>query len=798
MKTYRILLCIIFFVSTTATAQQIKQTIRGRVIDTDMKFPLAGVSIHVFSPTDTLFGASDDNGYYQIDNVPVGRATLRFQSLGYRDITIPDVLVHSGKEVVMNIEMQETLEIVDEVVIEGQAREKGQPKNDMASVSVRSFNVNETKRYPASRDDIARMVENFAGVRGADDARNDIIIRGNSPTGVLWRLEGLDIPNPNHFAVFGTTGGPVNVLNNKVLGNSDFFTGAFPSEYGNAIGGVFDVRMRNGNYEKREHTFQLGFLGIEGVSEGPISRKNNSSYIFSYRYATLAMMDRMGFNFGAAGAPSYQDASLKLNFPLKNGDNLSVFAVGGISDISIIEEDRDTTQWSFGRAGRDIHFGSRMGVAGISYRKNFNKTTYSQMTIGVTNHTMYSRYDTLGAEVISPGDTMDVKGRQYTADFSTSRATMSWFVHKKLTPRHHIKGGVFADYFFFNMQDVYWKRRLNNYQLETFADETTALFQPYIQYKFVATERLIFNVGLHYQHFTLNANSRALEPRAGMRWNFADNQALSAGIGLHSQMQPQYLYFQLDTAQNHHVQHNRHIGFTRSQHYVLGYDRRIGKTLKFRTEVYYQYLFNVPVEQFRMSSYSAVNLGGGFNFARPRTLVNTGTGENYGIEFTAERFFNRGYYFLTTLSLYESTYRGSDGVRRQSEFSGNYTFNSLGGYEFKLGEKKNTILGISGRVVLAGGRRYTPIDEPLSAIEGQAMFQEDEAYTLQYPEYRRIDVRISLRKSLKKFSHELSLDLINVTNRANVLTQTYDPARNQVIFETQLGFLPLLNYIIDF
>jgi hypothetical protein len=180
----------------------------------------------------------------------------------------------------------------------------------MATVSARNFNPEEASRYVASREDIARMATNFAGVKGSDDSRNDIVIRGNSPNGVLWRVEGLDIGNPNHFASFGTTGGPVNIINNKMLGNSDFLTGAFPAEYGNGISGVFDLKLRNGNKEKNEFTAQIGILGLEGTAEGPINEKKGSSYIISYRYATLSIMNKLGINFGAAGNPSYQD----LNF----------------------------------------------------------------------------------------------------------------------------------------------------------------------------------------------------------------------------------------------------------------------------------------------------------------------------------------------------------------------------------------------------------------------------------------------------------------------------------------------------
>lgn len=217
---------------------------------------------------------------------------------------------------VINVELEENAIKMDEVEVK--ASSEKDLVNTMQMANMKSFSIEETERYAGSRQDPARMAQNFAGVQGTNDSRNDIVIRGNSPAGLLWRLEDIDIPNPNHFAVAGSAGGPQSIINNKYLSNSEFYTGAFPANYGNAVGGVFDLKMRNGNNEKHERTFQLGILGTEIALEGPISKKSGASYLVSYRYSTLALFGSFNINLGTSAIPNYQDIGIRLNFPTKN------------------------------------------------------------------------------------------------------------------------------------------------------------------------------------------------------------------------------------------------------------------------------------------------------------------------------------------------------------------------------------------------------------------------------------------------------------------------------------------------
>lgn len=293
------------------------QIVKGRLLDAQSKSPLIGATVIVVGSSPLIGATSDNEGYYKLTNVPFGRFTLKISYIGYEEQIVPNVLVTAGKEVIMNFELVESLTTLDAVEIKASDNEeKGTLNNEMITVSARTFNIEETRRYAGSRNDPARMASNFAGVVGNNDSRNDIIIRGNSPTGLLWRMEGIDIPNPSHFGALGATGGPVSMLNNNVLDKSDFMTGAFPAMYGNAISGVFDLQMRTGNNEKREYTGQLGFNGFELGAEGYFSKKSRASYLANYRYSAMGVFSLLGLSVGTGSAvPEYQDISFKIDLP---------------------------------------------------------------------------------------------------------------------------------------------------------------------------------------------------------------------------------------------------------------------------------------------------------------------------------------------------------------------------------------------------------------------------------------------------------------------------------------------------
>jgi hypothetical protein len=572
-------------------------------------------------------------------------------------------------------------------------------------------------------------------------------------------------------------------------------TGAFPAEYGNSIAGVFDLRMRNGNNEQTEFTGQFGFLGTEFTAEGPISKKEKSSFLVSYRYSTLQLFEALNIRIGTSAIPQYQDFAFKFNLPSSDGSNLSVFGIGGKSKIDIIVSDFTEPQEEiYGEGNRDQYFGSSMGVTGVSYSKSINPTTYFKIVLAGSASESHSHHDLVYRNTAFKIDSIIPK-LGYT--FAEQRITGNIFLNKKLGS-HTMKIGFHTDRFVFNFVDSNYFHSVYRFINRHDYKGVDYLFQPYAQWKLKVGANVVINAGIHSQYFTLNDNSFSIEPRAGIRWNFAEKQSIAFGTGFHSQMQPAYTYF------NHHPQtnqpHNINTGFTKSNHYVITYDRLQGKNLRLKVEPYLQLLSDVPIEK-KKSSFSLLNQGVGFTRFFPDTLVNEGTGKNYGIEFTLEKFFSDGYFYMITASLFDSKFKGSDGIERNTDFNGNYAFNLLGAKEFKV-KMKNT-LGIGLKATYAGGRRYSPIDTALSAIEGDEVVVDTLRNTNQFRSYFRTDLKINYRINRKKVTHEIGLDLVNILNTQNILSLTYapdptKPTANPVVETYQLGFLPLFYYKLDF
>lgn len=792
-----VFLLLFLLVGTALCAQQ---TIKGKVVDKESKFPLPGVNV-IISSLDPIKGSvSDGSGNFKITDVPIGRQTVQISFIGYASQEFT-VIVNSGKEVILNVELEESAEYLD--VVEIVAGESHEVNNEMAIVSARVFSVEETERYAGSRGDPARMASNFAGVGGADDSRNDIVVRGNSPLGVLYRVEGIDIPNPNHFAVSGSTGGPTSMLNNKLLANSDFFTGAFPAEYGNSTAGVFDLKLRSGNNEKREFTGQFGILGAEIMAEGPFKKGKQASYLFMYKYATLQMFQAAGIDIGTNAVPKYQDLSFKMNFPFKGGGNLAVWGIGGKSKIDlVISNQMDTSEIDlYGDNDRDQYFRTDMGVLGVTYTKPLNETTFFKSTISGSKSHQRSDHDYIVRHIDGEGSfVVDSIYHMMSYNFNISKFSNASYINKKFGKKDVLKIGFNVDYISVNFKDSILRDIdvLDIYRTRWNTNLGYALIQPYAQWKHKFSDEFVFTAGLHNQIFTLNNSVSLFEPRLGLKWDMTDKDALSFGVGRHSQTLPDYTYFHL--LEGNTNPHNTEMDFIYSNHAVLGYSRKMSKTVRAKIETYYQDLSNIPVEV-NPSSFSLINQGSGFSRFFPDTMVNTGTGFNYGVEFTLEKYYSNNWHMLLSGALYNSRYKGSDGIERNTDFNGQYAANILGGREFKFNDK--TSLGIGTKITVAGGKRFGLVDTVASNLEKELIYLDDQYNEFQFQDYFRADLKISYKHNAKNVTHEFSLDIVNLLGTQNILSLTYapvpgNPEVSPIRKNFQLGFLPIFFYRLDF
>lgn len=770
---------------------QITQVIKGTVLDKQTQSPLPGTVIQLLNSEPALGTSTNEKGEFKIQNVPIGRWQIKVYMLGYKEKFIT-VVLNAGKESVSIIELEESVVQGEEVVVTAE-QDKTVTNNKMNTVSSRLFSAEEAARYAGSRNDPARMAANFAGVSGANDSRNDIIIRGNSPLGILWRLNGLDIPNPNHFGNSGSTGGPISILNNNTLDNSDFMSGAFAADYGNATAGVFDLRMRKGNNEKFEFLGQVGFNGFELGAEGPLNKKKNASFLIDYRYSTLSVFKALNIDFGTGDAiPQYQDLTFKADVQTEKAGKFSVWGIGGLSYIALLESDKKEGQDLYGYSSRDTYFRSNVGAGGISHTYLFKNNAYIKTNVGVSgsyNNIIADRIDTS----FKTPKNLKPEYRQIT---QTVHYVGNTTYNKKFNSRDFVNMGLYADLFstlFVDSVDDYFGvntfRTLRNYK------GNSGLLRAFAQWQHKFTDDLLLNVGISDQYFLLNG-SNAIEPRMGLKYSINRKQSLSLGGGMHSQMQPAYIYFASETLPSgERKETNTGLDFTRAVHGVMAYDVNFGSSFRIKTELYYQYIYNAPVKD-SSSYFSALNLGADFNSPNVTNLVSKGEGTNYGMEITLEKFYSKGWYCLATGSFFQSLYKGSDGVERNTAFNGNYVSNFLAGKEFKINQKHVLILDV--RTTYAGGKRYTPIDVQASILMKDQVDDGSKAYTLQYPSYFRMDVKPGYRFNSKRVTHEFSIDIQNITRNENVFQQTYDIANEKIKTDYQLRFFVIPQYRMMF
>jgi len=790
MKKLLILTTLFFsFVFSSAQNAAFTQTIKGVVLDDQSGNVLQNITVTVDNAALHLTTITDEKGNFKIADVPVGRQNIKVSAVGYDEAIIPNIEVTSSKEVVLEIRLKEKVKKLDEVkIISGKSKLKA--LNEAAIVSARQLSTDEAFRYAGTRSDPSRMAQNFAGVSGGNDARNDIIIRGNSPAGVLWRMDGIDIPNPNHFSTLGATGGPVSILNINTLKNSDFLTSAFPSQYGNAIAGVFDLKMRNGNNEKNEFLGQMGFNGFEFGAEGPLNNKSKASYLVDYRYSMVASLQQLGLNFGTGSAtPYYQDGTFKINLPTKKMGTFNLFGLGGESHIHFLPESqgKDNLYSSNDGSLRDRNFKSLTGVLGLSNTYFFNTTTSGKATLSVSG--LSSKYTEDIVDNNKPNTPAYYKKNvqlKYTAGYT---------FNKKFNVRNQLTAGISADLNQLNLRQDYIKDG-DSVLITLFrSNETATLVKAFANFGHRFSDKLSTNWGIYYQQFTFNA-TQSIEPRWNIKYQFKPNQSVAFGAGLHSQTQPLEVYFyQTKNNLSQIVLTNKNLDFVKSVHGVMGYDISFSKQFRLKSEVYGQYIYNAAVEK-TSSSFSMLNSGADFAFPDKNNLVNNGKGYNYGIELTLEHFLHEGFYYLLTTSVFQSKYKGSDNVWRNTAFNSNFVINALGGKEFKLNSK--TTFGIDSKITVTGGQRYTPFDITASKNAGYVIYKDNEAYSQQLDIYFRWDLKFSYVRNLRKVTQKWYVDLQNLTGQDNIYIRTLNPKTGVISPINQIGFFPNINYQITF
>lgn len=773
---------VLFFLvaGTEAWSQPAAQVIKGKVVDAVTQAPLPGASVVILGTEPQLGTITGENGQFRLWNVHPGRYDVWVSFVGYENYLFREVLVGSGKEVVLHAGLTELTEELGEVTITARTS-KERPINTLAMISARQLSVEEANRYAGGFDDPARLAGSFAGV-ASEIGNNGIVIRGNSPRNLLWRMEGVEISNPTHFAdVIAFGAGGTTALSSQMLANSDFYTGAFPAEYGNALSGVFDVRMRTGNNEKFEHTLQAGIVGLDLSSEGPF-KKGVASYLFNYRYSSYAFLG--GLIPEEAGTIGYQDFSFKLSFQTKKAGNFTLWGIGAL-DHQQRDPFDDPKDWETVQDKEGYELNLSTGAIGLTHRMLFSEKTYLHTTLAASGNGIETAYDQL--------DDQRVLQEKERVNNNTWKYTLTSTLNHKFGNRHSNRTGFVLNNRYYNVDNR--EAEQPGDPLFSYADEKGNGFsvQLFSQSALKLNNKLEFSAGVHAHYFELNEEV-SVEPRVGLKWQFLPEQAVGLAYGLNSRIEMIGFYLARQETGNGVVQPNKDLKMTKAHHFGLSYDVNLNENTRFKVEPYFQYLFDVPVVPGGYFSLQNMELDWFFNEA----LENDGTGTNLGIDVTLERFFTNGFYYLATTSVFDSKYKGGDGIERNSLYNKNYILNLLAGKEWRVGKNDANSLGINGRMTLMGGDRYSPLLVDESVETGELTYDYSKAYEKQEDPAKVLSLSFSYRKNKPKHASIWSLHLLNVLGHEEFRDYEFNLKTGLPEKQFDRIMVPNLSYKIEF
>ena len=766
---------------TLSFSQNVTQEVKGKVLDAITQEPIIGANI-VLLDSDPLIGTITDlNGSFILANVPVGRQNFTFSMLGYKTYAIDEYLVTSGKQVVFTILLEEETTQLNEIVLVSK-RPKDQPINTMATISSRQFTVEETERFAGGLNDPARLVSSFAGVVTPSISNNGISVRGNSPSGLLWRIEGVEVPSPNHFADLEIAGsGALTALSSQVMGNSDFFVGAFPAEYGNATSGVFDINMRSGNSTEREYTLQAGILGLDFATEGPFKKGKDATYLMNYRYSTLALIG--AFLPDNAGVLKYQDLSYKIKLPTKGSGTFSLWGLGAYDAVDT--EALEADEWESKEDREDSQLSQYVFASGLNHNIKINSKSYLKSALAFSGNGLSFEEQLV--------DTDLQRLPQSDAQQNNYKLTLQSSLSTHFSPSHFNRTGLYVNWLGYDL-DINDGLESNGTSLTNIVNEKgrSLSYQFFSQSRIRLSESLLLNTGFHAQYFQLNKDL-SIEPRIALKYQLNAKQNLALAYGLHSRTEALPIYFINDNGN----QPNKDLKLMKSNHFVFSYNLMLNDHLKISLEPYYQSLTNVPVAP--TGYVSTLNIQNSLFF--DDVLVSTGKGRNMGVDFSLESYLHEGFYYMLSASLFDSKYTANDGIERNTRFNKNYAFNALIGKEWQVGRNKNNLLSANIRFNYLGGNRVEAIDAQRSIDQQEVIYGETDgelSFAKKYKDLPITSLSVSYRKNKPKHSSVWSLQVLNSSQAEEYDKDIFNLNTGAIETKYSQTVIPSLSYKIEF
>jgi hypothetical protein len=744
-KIVGIVSLVIFHITANASATE--QVLRGRCINSTTQLPVSDASIAVYGAS-TFKATTDSNGNYFL-NVVAGRYSIVVERTGFKSQAKENVVVNAGKEQVYDFELTEFKLDLTTVTVKTE-KEQDVPLNN--------WNI---QQFASVFYDPGRVVNSHSGAVNNDDQGNNMTIRGTSPNYIQWKIEGLEVVNPNHLENAGTindrptlNGGGVSLISAQLLQNSGLQFAPFDPTNGNALSGIFDIRLRKGNDRKMERTIQASLLGTDICLEGPFSSKSQASYLVNFRYSTVGLLSKLGINFGDEKI-NFKDLSFVVAYPF-NRSMLKLYGITGNSE-NIFRGKTDSSKIEFEKDLLNIDYHSFTSVTGLSFITSLSNTLFVKTAVA------YS------AKVISrnsiPNSSLWTQESSTHEDYQQQKLSGMSFISKRLSNKSRVKAGTYINYFV---------NRINNSVNDVQLINGTLyepLIQPFISFESDLFKKFELKAGLHAFYQT-RINYFSFQPRLTLRYLLTDNQDITFNYGVSSQLQPFTLYLS--------NKDNWNLKPTQSNSFSLTHQVKF-RTNTIKTEIYYQLYTNVAIN--KQYNFSMFNY---FNEQIYFPLNDYGIGRVYGVDLTYEKHLS-SFYLITSLSVYKSEFSMGQNNFMDSRFNTKYNAAITAGKEYKL-KGGNKFINTDFRILSRNGYK-----EP-------AVYHENDQYlyTSQLPSYYRLDIKLSYKKYKEQSTIMWALDIQNLTGTKNITYHYYDRYTQKVEAKYQLGLVPVLSYKILF
>lgn len=797
MRTTKIFLTFAILMAATVSKAQ---TVRGTVTDATTSEELIGAAVRVVGTEKGTI--TDVTGQFEVTGLKPGRYDIEVSYLGYDPSVTKDVLVAGTKDVQIDVKLVEAVaNQLGEVVVRPRVN-KIEAVNPLSLVGGKMLSMEEANRYAGGFNDPARIVSSFAGIGGTSD-NNGISVHGNTPASMQWRLEGVEIYSPNHFAeVLESGSGVIGAINANIMANSDFYSSAYGAEYSNAYSGVFDIKLRKGNNTKYEHSAQVGTMGAELMSEGPFSKNGRGSYIVNYRYGLTSIAGDLGLIDLEGERVKYQDMNFNLHMPTKSAGTFNIFGIGML-DRTSVEDPANLNEWESLDDAMTADTKNALAIIGTKHLLHLPHN-WTWQTTAVFNYNLiqgdngYYPFDFTN-HVLTNGknsvefDHMKQENQQMSLTTNFSR---------QLSPKFYTKFGGSYTHNFYHLK---YSASDFVYQPETMTtlineDGNTGLANLYTSNSWKPNGYLTVNFGVAGNYFLL-AEELSVEPRLQLMWKPDKRNTFSAGYGLNSRMDKLDIYFSTNNSTAFKGD-GKDMGLEKNHQTTVAWNHQFSDYINLRLEGFFQYGFNIPVSADPNGTYCIVNR---LDYILDEPLVGKGNTRNYGIDATLEHYMKNGFYATLNGSLYKMEYRAQDKVWRHARLDRGYLVKLLGGKEWMLGNKGKNVFNISAKATYMGGIRHTPIDIAATEaaytganIPSEVIYDEKNAFSEQYDPMLVIDLTVSYKIVCRKMSHTIAFHAINLLDEKTPNYDTYNFVKHKIDTWQSTAAFPNFYYRIDF